>query len=140
MPRQKLARRFEPRYGVSIQMIEEEAKWLGREAEDYEAAAASEMDATLKDRHASCRKCWDEFQLLLGHLPEREGRINHCLLFRDFYHILELYLCHVRTKHPELSAPSLPPMKPKRQTDDEFSKWLFDPPTPKGDPHASRNT
>jgi hypothetical protein len=61
-------------------------------------------------------------------------------MFRDFYHILELYLCHLRTKHPELSAPSPSPVKPKRQTDDEFSEWLFDPTTPKGDPHASRNT
>jgi hypothetical protein len=38
-----------------------------------------------------------------------------------------------------LSAPNPPLMKQKRQTDDEFSEWLFDP-LPKGDSHASRNT
>jgi hypothetical protein len=59
-------------------------------------------------------------------------------LFRDFYHILELYLCNVRTKHPELSTPSPPPKKPTKSADGEFSEWLFDP-LPKGDSHASRN-
>jgi hypothetical protein len=66
-------------------------------------------------------------------------RIIHSLLFRDFYHILELYLCHVRTKHPELSAQSPPPAASKKPTASEFSEWLFDPLTPKGDPYGSRN-
>jgi hypothetical protein len=72
-------------------------------------------------------------------LPERDRQIIRCLLFMDFHHILELYHCHVRTKHPELSAPSPPPVKAKKPADSEFSEWLFDP-LPKGDSHASRNT
>ncbi|MGA2440696.1 MAG: hypothetical protein ABSH08_07045 [Tepidisphaeraceae bacterium] len=139
MPKRKFLGRFEPRYGVGASLVAEEAKALGREVEDCECAAPGDVDARLAERHASCRRCWDELQLLLGHLPERDRRIVHGLLFRDFYHILELYLCHVRTKHPELSAPNPPLMKQKRQTDDEFSEWLFDP-LPKGDSHASRNT
>jgi len=138
MPKRKFLRRFEPRYGVGASLVAEEAKALGREVEDCELAAPAEVDAWLAERHALCRRCWDELQLLLGHLPERDRRIIHCLLFRDFYHILELYLCNVRTKHPELSTPSPPPKKPTKSADGEFSEWLFDP-LPKGDSHASRN-
>jgi hypothetical protein len=140
MPRRNLARRFEPRYGVSNSMVEEEAKWLGREAEDYETCSPAQVTDWLKERHASCRRRWKELQLLLGHLPERERRIIHCLLFRDFHLILELYLCHVRTKHPEFVASNPPPVTLTKVADDEFGEWLFDPPTPKGDSHASSHT
>ena len=77
-------------------------------------------------------------QLLLSQLSERDRQIIHGLLFRDFHHILELYLCQVRTKHPELSV-TPPLVKSKKPAPAEFSEWLFDP-LPKGDSHASHNT
>jgi hypothetical protein len=139
MPRRKLLRRFEPRFGVGASLVAEEAKMLGREAEDCGACALGQVKDWLKERHAKCQRCWDELQLLLRHLPEPERQVIYSMLFRDFHHILELYLCHVRTKHPELSAPSPPPVKAKKPGDNEFSEWLFDP-LPKGDSHASHNT
>jgi hypothetical protein len=139
MPRRKLLRRFEPRYGVGASVVAEEAIMLGREAEDCGACALGQVTDWLKERHDKCHRCWQELQLLLSSLPEPKRQVIHCLLFRDFYHILELYLCHVRTKHPEVAVASPWPSKPKIPRSDEFSEWLFDP-LPEGDPHASRNT
>ena len=139
MPRRKLLRRFDPRYGVGASLVAEEAKMLGREAEDCGACSLGQVKDWLKERHQKCTRCWEELQLLLSSLPEPERQVIHCLLFRDFYHMLELYLCHVRTKHPELAMASSAPMKPKKPTSNEFSEWLFDP-LPKGDSHATRNT
>jgi hypothetical protein len=139
MPRRKLARRFDPIRGVSMIAVEEEAKHLCREVENREMLSASDVDIRLSEVRGKSKQTWDHLCLLLNHASEKERRIIHSLLFRDFHHILELYLCHIRTKHPELSAPSPPPVKPKKSADGEFSEWLFDPPTPKGDSHASCN-
>ena len=127
MPKRKFLRRFEPRYSVGASMVAEEAKALGREVEDYEVQSTAQLEKWLNERHALCRRCWEELQLLFGHLPERDRRIIHSLLFRDFYHILELYLCHVRTKHPELSVASPSPPIPEKGPDSEFNEWLFEP-------------
>ncbi len=126
MPKRNLLRRFEPRYGVGAGVVAEEAKALGREVEDYEVQAANSVVEWLNERHALCRQRWDELQIILGHVSEQDTRIIHCLLFRDFHHILELYLCHVRDKHPEMSAlASSQPIPPKRRGC-EFNEWLFD--------------
>ena len=139
MPKRTLVRRFEPQWGVGASLIGEEAKWLAREVEDCGACSLGQVKDWLKERYTKCRQCWDELEFLLSSLPEPERQIIHCLLFRDFHHILELYLCYVRTKHPELSAASAQPVKPKKQAPAEFGEWLFDP-LPKGDSHASSNT
>ncbi len=126
MPKRKQSRRFEPRYGVGASVVAEEAKALGREVEDYEVQAANSIDEWLNERHALCRQRWDELQVLLGHVSERDIRIIRCLLFRDFHHILELYLCHVRAKYPEVSAPTSSLPTPAKRRDCEFHEWLFD--------------
>ncbi len=127
MPKKNLLRRFEPRYGVGESVVIEQAKILGREAEDYEALATSQVDEWVNERHTSCRRSWDEFQLLLSGLPEAERQITLCLLFRDFYHILVLYLSHLRTKHPELSVSASAPAPRADKPPSEFSEWLFQP-------------
>jgi hypothetical protein len=119
--------------------VEEEAKHLRREVENRQILSASDVDIRLSEVRGNSKQAWDHLCLLLDHVADKERRIVHSLLFRDFHHILELYLCHVRTKHPELSAPSPPPVKPKKSADGEFDEWLFDP-LPKGDSHASHNT
>ena len=127
MPKKVLLRRFEPRYGVGESVVAEQAKMLGREAEDYEPLATSQVQEWLTERHTSCRRSWDEFQLVLSGLPEAEQRITRCLLFRDFYHILVLYLSHLRSKHPEFSAPASAPVPRVDKPPSEFSEWLFQP-------------
>ena len=106
MPRKNLLRRFEPRYGVSAAMIEAEARSLAREAEDHELLSASELETTRSERRDACRQSWKHLCLLLDGLPERDRRTVHCLLYRDMYHILELYLAHLRGKRPEGGAPT----------------------------------
>jgi hypothetical protein len=139
MPRRKLSRRFEPSYGVSMMAVEEEAKALNRQVENMEVHSASDVEAKVNAIRKKSRQCWDHLCLLTDDLADRDRQIIYTLLFRDFYHILELYHFHVRTKHPGTAAPSPPPLKSKKPSASEFSEWLFDP-QPKGDSHASSNT
>lgn len=126
MPRLKRARRFEPRYGVSQAILDVEAGYVAREAEDYAVLAASDLDRHRIERHANSRHSWEQFQNLLEHLDEREQRVIECLLFRDIHQLLELYLTFVRPKVPVSSTTSSPLVrKPERL---EFTEWLFDPP------------
>jgi hypothetical protein len=126
MPRRKLLRRFDPTYGVSMVAVEIEANILQREVENMEVQSNSDVETRLNTVREKSKQCWDHLCLLTAGLSDRERRIINAFLFRDFYHILELYLCHVRTNHPEVSAPSTPPVKPKKQSD-EFNEWLFEP-------------
>jgi len=125
MPRRNTMRRFEPRYGVSATMIEVEAKALGREVDDYEILAPSDVEQKLKERHEKCKHSWEHLGLLLAGLSEREQRVIYCLLYRDFYHILELYLCHVRARNPALVQQVPRATKPDALAG-EFREWLFD--------------
>ena len=130
MPRPKLARRFQPRHGVSQAALDVEANYVAREFEDYQVLAASDVEAKRVERHANCEHSWKHLNLLLDGLSEGERRIIQCLIFRDFYHILELYLTYVRSGHSTRSSgsPSPPPTARKRsETDDKFSEWLFGP-------------
>ena len=138
MPRRKLLRRFDPSYGVSMVAVEIEAKILQREVENMDVQSNSDVETRGNTAREKSKRCWDHLCLLTAGLSDRDRRIIHALLFRDFYHILELYLCHIRTKHPEGSAPSPLPQKPKKAADSEFSEWLFEP-QPKGDSHAPSN-
>jgi hypothetical protein len=106
MGRYKKVRRFDPRFGVSMAAVEVEAKALAREIEVYAVLAPSDLEAKRVELHANCQHCWEHLQLLIAGLPEREKRTLHVVLFRDFYHILELYLAHVRTAHPQSVTPS----------------------------------
>jgi hypothetical protein len=126
MPKRKLLRRFEPRYGVGASVVAEEANALGREVDDYEVQAANSIAEWLNERHTLCRQRWDELQVVLGHVTERDTRIIRCLLFRDFHHILELYLCHLRAKHPEVSAPTASVPITTESRDSKFNEWLFE--------------
>jgi hypothetical protein len=126
MPRRKLARRFEPTCGASTAMIEEEAKWLRREIEDCQILSAAEVTKTLAARHTKCVQSWEHLQLLLTALPKREQRAIQCLLFGDFFHILELYVHHVRSMHPASAAPIHHAVNPPK-ADVPFSEWLFNP-------------
>jgi hypothetical protein len=126
MPRRKLARRFEPTCGATGAMIEEEAKWLLREIEDCQILSAGEVNKTLAERHDKCVQSWEHLQLLLTALRKREQHAIQCLLFGDFFHILEVYVHHVRSTHSESAAPTLHAVHPPK-TETKFSEWLFGP-------------
>jgi hypothetical protein len=126
MPKRNRIRRFNPQYGVSAAMVAEEARYLGLEIDGYSVFAAAEIAKKGTERQATCKRTWEHLQQLLNRFPEREGRIVRCLLFRDFYHILELYLCHLRVVHPELAESISSPSAPAAFTS-EFSEWLFKP-------------
>jgi hypothetical protein len=118
--------------------VEIEATVLQREVERMELQSVSDVETRLNSVREKSKQCWDHLCHLTAGFSDREQRILYALLFRDFYHILELYLCHVRTKHPGLAAPSPSPSKLKKPLASEFSEWLFEP-QPKGDSHASSN-
>ncbi len=127
MPRRRIARRFEPRYGVSASMVAEEAKWLGREVEDHEHLAIGEAKQKVQERRGLCERSWNHLKLLLKSVSERERTILHALFYRDSFHILELYLEFVRRKHPEQPKAAVAPSS-KTQTDPSksFPESLFD--------------
>ena len=126
MPRKRLVRRFEPRYGVSEQMIAYEAKYVAREVEDHELLSITDLKQAL----ANTRKAWSQAEKVLKEqvplLAEREQLALQAMIVRDCYHIFELYLAHVKSLIESGSAPNPPP---KRVAGIEpvlpFSEWLF---------------
>jgi hypothetical protein len=72
MPRKKLIRRFDPRYGVSLEMLESESKYVAREREDYLLLATND----LKEKLERIRECWSQadrvLEQLLHELPDRD--------------------------------------------------------------------
>lgn len=127
MPRPKLARRFEPRYGVNQAAIEVEAKYVLRELEDHRMLALSAIDSKRIEMLAHCKQSWEHVQLLVEGLAEQDQKILDALLFRDFYHILELYLTSIRIAFPQALAPAKPTRKPPPPDRSPFNEWLFDP-------------
>jgi hypothetical protein len=126
MPKRNRIRRFNPRYGVNAAMVAEEARYLALEINGYSVFSASDIAEKFGERYAACERTWKQLQQLLNRFPERERQTIRCLLFRDFYHILELYLCHLRVAHPELAELASTPAVQVAPTD-EFSEWLFKP-------------
>jgi predicted anti-sigma-YlaC factor YlaD len=50
MPKRLKMRRFEPRYGISSAMVEEEARWLRHEADDSEVLSVADLERAIKER------------------------------------------------------------------------------------------
>ena len=123
--RKKRARRFSPRYGVTQLAIEEEAKELHREMEDYLIQSQAELDKTLKERHKSWTEADATVEYLVRQLPDRERSVIQCLLVRDMYQLLELYRQHLNslTQDPSLTRPITAVDDDERLT--PFSEWLF---------------
>jgi hypothetical protein len=133
MPRKKLIRRFEPRYGVSRDMLEVETKYVAREFEDSCLYSTADLTARL----ATIRAAWAQSDQVLENavraLPDRERIAIQCLVARDLFHLIELYCTY-------LQVPSAPPSRLTRSTSEKapkdepghermlpFSEWLFAP-------------
>jgi hypothetical protein len=98
VPKKKSIRRFEPRFGVTRLMIETEAKALAREAEEYHLRSITELNDVLRERRKAWKQADDTLRQILDGIADREHLALQCLLFRDFYHMLELYLEHARAQ------------------------------------------
>jgi hypothetical protein len=129
MPGRKLARRWDPRFGVSRQMLEVESTYVAREKEDYLLLSVDDLQGRL----ASLRSAWGASDAVLEHafgeLPERDRLALSCLVVRDLYFVLELHCTHLG--RPTGSSPtesrSPPPHMPNTSESKTvpFNEWLF---------------
>ena len=118
MPRKKLIRHFESRYGVSQEMVDVEATYIAREHQDYMLLATND----LKERLVKLRTKWQQAdgqaEMLIQSLPERDALAFQCLLVRDLYLVLELYgscLKTARTTRHDQAKDIRPFMSPRLQ-------------------------
>ena len=131
MPRRKLIRHFEPRYGVSQAMIDVESKYVAREHDDYMTLSLTEMQQKLHELRGKWNEANQTAEALVRSLPEREAVAFQCLLVRDLFLILALYNACLQTKRDELGPQPVIPAEPPRTLRSvaalPFSEWLFDP-------------
>lgn len=97
MPRRKLARRFEPRFGVSQSMVDVEAKWVERELEDHLLASTNDLRKRLSEIHAKVAAAEEGLKTAIGRLPDRERLALKRMLARDMFHIAALYETFLRS-------------------------------------------
>ena len=135
MPRKKLVRHFEPRYGVSQQMLEVEGNYVMREHEDYLLLYTNDLRKRLETLRNQWRDADEATERLLCGVNERESLAWQCLVTRDFYLMLELYGTCLRSVQGQTKEQSPPldqrvrektPAKPKEKAL-PFSEWLFEP-------------
>ena len=101
MPRRNLARRFEPRYGVSNSMLDMEVSYVRREAEDYRLFSTNDLLERLKDRHRDLTVVEAELEFSLKRLSDRDRLIVRNLIARDFWHIAKLFEKYLRSDDVE---------------------------------------
>ena len=97
MPRRKLARRFEPRFGVNLSMVDEECKWVQRELEDKLLGSTNDLREKLSELHSKVVSAEIGLSTTLGTFPDRERLALKCMLARDVFHIAALYETFLRS-------------------------------------------
>jgi hypothetical protein len=135
MPRKKLIRHFEPRYGVSREMIEAEAKYVAREFDDHLLLSTRDLKEKRAAVRQACAEADQALEAAVYALPERERLALECMVVRDVYHLYALYLVHVRPNTAD-TPPPVPVQKSVAVLADSpdtprekvlpFSEWLFD--------------
>lgn len=133
MPRKKLVRHFEPRYGVSREMLEVESKYVLREHEDYLLLSIDDLRKRLNALRSHWRDADEAAERLLYAVNERESLAWQCLIARDYFHMLELYSTCLRTAQGDSAEQSAAPAQrveertAPKQVDKvlPFSEWLF---------------
>ncbi len=126
MPRKNLARRFDPRGGVSEVMLDAETVYLGREIEDYLLLSFDDLREMLATRRKMLEEIQQELQPLIDGLAERTQLAVLCGLYRDFHHMAALYRTYLRSIDgieangdvPHVRQPAAPAPLP-------FREWLF---------------
>jgi hypothetical protein len=97
MPRTKLTRRFDPRFGVSQNMLEAESRYVGRELENYLLCSINELKGMLAERQKRIADAEAELVQRLSRLPDRQRLALRCMLARDLLHIGLLYQSFLST-------------------------------------------
>ena len=130
MSRKKLIRHFEPRYGVSREMVNVEATYVAREHQDYMTLATNDMRQKLHELRGKWAAADQTAETLVRCLPERDALAFQCLLVRDLFLVLELYGSCLHTAREELTPqPVIPTPTPRSASVDKalpFSEWLFE--------------
>lgn len=110
MPPPKLARRFEPRYGVSQSVLEAESRYVARELEDYLLLSVNELRQKLRERQGLLATAGEDLQASLNPLPDRHRLALRCMLARDLVHVAALYQTFLRSGENERR-----PARPRRR-------------------------
>jgi hypothetical protein len=133
MSRQKLSRRFEPRYGVSQSMLEAECKWVERELDDHMIRSVCELSTNLSNVRAKAETIEETLRTMLACLPGRERLALKGMLARDVYHIAVLYEKFLRLSQTvqQATGTAKPTPEERDENDDPrpvlvFNESLFD--------------
>jgi tetrahydromethanopterin S-methyltransferase subunit B len=118
MPRKHLARRFEPRYGVSQSMVDEETKWVAREVEDQLLRSTNELREHLSELQAKVATAEQSLQSKLGTLSDRERLALKGMLARDVFHIAMLYETFLRCSGSVREATGVSDTTPQELNED----------------------
>jgi hypothetical protein len=97
MSRRKLARRFEPRYGVSQSILDRECKWVEQEFDEFLVRSVNELKERLAEVREKVRTTEARLETGLSALPSRERLALKCMLIRDVFHIAKLYESFLRS-------------------------------------------
>ena len=92
MPRRKLARRFEPRYGVSQVMLNVESKYVGLELDDHLIQSTNDLKEKLAGWQKQIVSVEQELLAKFTALPDRQRVALRSMLARDCWHMAMLYL------------------------------------------------
>lgn len=127
----KKIRRFDPRFGVTTQMLEAEGIFVGQEFRDHLVWSVTQLREKLKERQTKIITSDANLRLMIDQLPDRERLAIRAMIARDFLHIValyELFLNGVETA----TGPTQD--FPEELTEDEepvatvpFAEWLFEP-------------
>ena len=132
MPRRQLARRWEPKLGVSRRMLEVEATYVAREKESYLLQSTDD----LRNRLAHMQKLWKAadgvLEAAITALGERDRLAVSCLVVRDLFFVPELHCTHLgKPGGAESEAPKRFPetaAATSELTRLPSNEWLFDEP------------
>jgi hypothetical protein len=133
MPHPKLARRFEPRGGVSQSMLDHECKYVGRELDDFLLYSIAELRTRFSDLSAKIATAEEELEPRFRVLPDRERLALKCLIARDQFHLAMLYRAFLASSPLEQAtgASTLAVAELSNETDEAkpilaFRDWLFE--------------
>lgn len=132
MARKKLARRFDPRGGVSQSMVDAESRYVAKELEDYLLLSITDLRDALGKRQRSVEEHEDQLQQFFAVLADRERLALRCMLARDISHIAALYIAFMTsTDAPQTTGATC--HRPEEQNEQDeprpalpFNEWLFE--------------
>ena len=134
MARSKLARRFEPRGGVSASMLDLECKYVGRELDDYLLYSLADLRKKLRELQGKIAPVEEQLQQRLAALPDRERLALRSMVARDLFHVGMLYLSFIRSSPiVEATGTATPASEEVDEKTEEpkamlqFKEWLFPP-------------